>query len=58
MAWIFNKDQKEVAKLLAPFYNKKELYLPVATLCDELFDRSGALLGYVREEARILKDGK
>jgi len=34
---------------LTPQYLKDRV--AVATLCDELLDRSGALLGYVREAA-------
>lgn len=38
------------AKYLVPLYKKDQA--GIARLCDEELDRSGALLGYLREEAR------
>jgi len=42
-------NKRELAKELAPIY--KDHYVAVARVCDEVLDRSGALLGYVRSEA-------
>jgi hypothetical protein len=42
------------ARWLAPQYLENEL--KIANLCDETLDRSGALLGYVRHEATLLKN--
>ncbi len=44
---------KEQIKKLAEIYNKDYMYASVvATICDEVLDRSGALLGEVRKIAR------
>lgn len=41
--------RRNFARYLAPHYLRD--YAEIARLCDEELDRSGALLGYVREEA-------
>ena len=46
-------NRKEMAKKLAPIY--KEHRLAVARVCDEVLDRSGALLGYVRSAAMVIE---
>lgn len=52
-------DKRELAKRLAPLYVKDELikvdYVSIAKLCDDVLDRSGNLLGYVREEAFAMR---
>jgi hypothetical protein len=47
------KNRKEIAKELAPIY--KDHPLAVARVCDEVLDRSGALLGYVRYAAMVIE---
>lgn len=47
-----DKLRRNFAKYLAEYY--KDSPVEVAALCDEQLDRSGALLGYVREEAALL----
>src|SRR5262249_42467386 len=42
-------EDRALAKALAPFYLRNDV--AVAKACDELLDRSGRLLGYVREAA-------
>lgn len=47
--------KRELAKRLAPLYKGDEWvkigHLGIATLCDEVLDPTGNLLGFVREEA-------
>ena len=47
MDWI--KDKKKFAKEIIPFYNSNPV--AIADLCDGLLDKSGSLLGYIREYA-------
>jgi hypothetical protein len=41
----------DVEAILAALYTDEPAYAAVARLCDEALDRSGALLGRVREAA-------
>ena len=44
----------KVIYALAVLYRKSEHTVTVATLCDSLLDRTGALLGFVRDESMRL----
>lgn len=50
-------DKRELAKRLAPIYLKDDLATGgitragLARLCDEAIDPTGALLGFIRDEA-------
>lgn len=46
-------DWHGIARMLAPLYLKNGV--AIAQACDELLDKSGTLLGYVRDEAQCLK---
>jgi hypothetical protein len=49
--WMFTITKREVAVQLLPFYtHNREV---IATLCDDLFDKSGKLLGIVRDLYRV-----
>ena len=45
--------RKNFAKYLAPIYEKDRT--AIAILCDEQLDKTGNLLGYVREEAETIR---
>lgn len=42
--------RRNFARYLVPAYLKNPTH--IAELCDEMLDRTGTLLGYLREEAR------
>jgi hypothetical protein len=49
---------REIEEILARLYisdEKKPSYFTVAALCDEVLDRSGALLGRVRDRADAIR---
>ena len=48
------KLRRSFAEYIAPQYVENRTL--VANLCDEVLDRSGALLGYVREAAMRIND--
>ncbi len=54
---MLKNEYKVTLDQLAKIYNRDSHHaLAIANLCDEHLDKSGALLGYVRDKARELKE--
>ena len=48
--------EQTLAEIYADPNNTKPAYMVVADLCDKVYDKSGAMLGRVRELARQLRE--